>query len=85
MEVGQIVFSKAGRDKNRPFIVIGIDDNFVYLADGISRQIEKPKLKKIKHIQATKVRICLDDEVTNNNLKQAVNNYLKILQNKGGL
>ncbi|MDI6617188.1 MAG: RNA-binding protein [Clostridiales bacterium] len=49
--MGQIVHSKAGRDKEKCFIVVGIIDNeYVLIADGDLRKIEKPKKKKIKHV-----------------------------------
>lgn len=49
--LGQFVKSKAGRDKNRVFIVVDIiDDLYVLIADGDLRKIEKPKKKKIKHL-----------------------------------
>ncbi|RKD25417.1 hypothetical protein SAMN02745883_02308 [Caminicella sporogenes DSM 14501] len=49
--IGQIVKSKAGRDKDRIFIVVDIiDDLYVLIADGDLRKIEKPKKKKIKHL-----------------------------------
>jgi ribosomal protein L14E/L6E/L27E len=49
--LGQIVHSKAGRDKDRYFIVVGIvDDNYVLIADGQLRKINSPKKKKIKHL-----------------------------------
>ncbi|MBZ4663313.1 MAG: RNA-binding protein [Caloramator sp.] len=49
--LGQIVHSRAGRDKGRYFIVVGIiDENYVLLADGDLRKIESPKKKKIKHL-----------------------------------
>lgn len=49
--LGQFVKSKAGRDKDKVFIVIGIEnDQFVYIADGDLRKLEKPKKKKVKHL-----------------------------------
>lgn len=49
--LGQIVHSKAGRDKNKYFIVVGvIDDDYVLVADGQLRKIDSPKKKKIKHL-----------------------------------
>ena len=48
---GQIVYSKCGRDKGRTFIVIDFDEEFIYLADGDLRKLEKPKKKKLKHVQ----------------------------------
>ncbi len=48
---GQVVYSKCGRDKRRPFIIFGLDDEFLYLVDGELRKLEKPKKKKKKHVQ----------------------------------
>lgn len=52
-EVGQLVFSKCGRDKGRAFIVISIEEEYVHLIDGDLRKVDSPKLKKKKHIQPT--------------------------------
>jgi len=50
--LGQIVSSKAGRDKDKVFAVIDIiDDKYVLIADGDMRRIERPKKKKVKHLQ----------------------------------
>jgi ribosomal protein L14E/L6E/L27E len=51
LRVGQIVKSKAGRDKGRIFIIAEIvDDINVKICDGELRKVSKPKLKKIKHL-----------------------------------
>jgi ribosomal protein L14E/L6E/L27E len=53
--IGQVVRSKAGRDKGQFMIVVGIpDDDYVLLCDGASRKISRPKKKKIKHIAPTR-------------------------------
>ena len=57
MEIGRVVFSKAGKDKSRAFIVVSFEGEYVFLADGSSRPIKKPKKKKTKHIQPTNVYI----------------------------
>ena len=53
MNVGQVVFSKCGRDKGCAMIVVRCEGEYVYLADGRLRLLAKPKKKKIKHIQLT--------------------------------
>ncbi|MCT4634337.1 MAG: KOW domain-containing RNA-binding protein [Firmicutes bacterium] len=51
-ELGQYVFSKAGRDSGRPFIVIKVvDENFLMIVDGDLRKVDNPKLKKVKHLR----------------------------------
>ena len=42
-----------GRDKGLYFIVVGVEENYVYLVDGSVRKVDKPKKKKIKHIELT--------------------------------
>ena len=45
---GNIVLSKAGRDKGNYFVVLKtVDENFVYIADGDLRKVDNPKLKKM--------------------------------------
>ncbi|KUK10826.1 MAG: LSU ribosomal protein L14E [Clostridia bacterium 41_269] len=53
IKIGQVVRSKAGRDKGRFFIVVAVEGNRVYIADGDLRRVEAPKKKNIKHIQVT--------------------------------
>lgn len=51
ISLGQLVKSKAGRDKDRLFIIIGIiDDQYVTIVDGDLRRVETPKRKKIRHL-----------------------------------
>ena len=58
--VGQVVYSKCGHDKGKAFIVTEIEEDFLYLTDGKSRKMEKPKKKKTKHVQITNY---YDDEL----------------------
>lgn len=52
--LGQIVVSKAGRDAGKRFLVMKVvDGQFVQIADGDLRRVEKPKKKKIKHLELT--------------------------------
>lgn len=52
IQPGQLVYSKAGRDKGRYFLVVGRhDEQHVLIADGDLRKARKPKKKKIKHLK----------------------------------
>ncbi|MDU1414758.1 MAG: KOW domain-containing RNA-binding protein [Clostridium sp.] len=54
--LGKVVHSKAGRDKDKYFIIVSIiDEKYVYISDGDLRKIEKPKKKKIKHLVFTNI------------------------------
>lgn len=49
--IGQVVRSRAGRDKNRIFLVLEVvDSENVLIVDGDLRTLDKPKKKKIKHL-----------------------------------
>lgn len=51
IDIGRVVSSKAGRDKGKFFIIVGIlDEDHVYVSDGKLRTIEKPKKKRLKHL-----------------------------------
>lgn len=56
---GHLVLSKAGRDKGKKFIVLSIDeeDGYAVIADGNLRKVEKPKKKKLKHLETTGIEI----------------------------
>ena len=72
-----LIVSKAGRDKGQLFFVIDADEQYVYLADGKSRKLEKPKRKKRRHVQKvlrseTRVaeKIRSGDKVLNSELRR---------------
>lgn len=49
--IGQVVKSRAGRDKGKIFLVYSvIDDQNVWIIDGDLRKLDNPKKKKIKHL-----------------------------------
>ena len=94
MEVDKssLVVSKAGRDKGQLFYVIDTDEQYVYLADGKSRKLEKPKRKKRKHIEQiprTESRIAEKirngEKVLNSELRKELASFgQKQSQNQGG-
>lgn len=54
VEVGSVVISRAGRDAGRPFLVIReLDQDFVLIADGGLRTMDRPKKKKRRHLKPT--------------------------------
>ncbi|MBE6022501.1 MAG: RNA-binding protein [Cellulosilyticum sp.] len=81
--LGQIVFSKCGRDQGKPFIIVSIEEEYVYLVDGDLRKVDNPKLKKKKHIQLTlttnewiQQKIIEENRLTNNDVRRALEEYL---------
>ena len=45
---GMLARSAAGHDKGKIYVIIAADSAYVYLVDGKSRTLEKPKKKKQK-------------------------------------
>ena len=91
MEVDKssLVVSKAGRDQGQLFYVIDADEQYVYLADGKSRRLEKPKRKKRKQIPRTESRIAEKirngEKVLNSELRKELASFgQKQSQNQGG-
>ena len=84
--------SKAGRDKGQLFYVIDTDEQYVYLVDGKSRKLEKPKRKKRKHVEQvprTESRIAEKirngEKVLNSELRKELASFgQKQSQNQGG-
>lgn len=84
-EIGQIVRSKAGRDKDRWMLIVGIDGDYVFLADGDLRKISRPKRKKIKHITKTQsvITSIQKDLLSNKKIQNAeIRKRLEPWQNK---
>jgi len=51
ISISDVVLSIAGRDQGQLFYCVATDDQFVWLADGKGRTLDKPKRKKRKHVQ----------------------------------
>lgn len=68
---GGIVIAKAGHDKGEYYVILKAEGEYVYLADGIYKTLDKPKKKNIKHVQFT--------HYTDENLMKKVANNEKII------
>lgn len=52
--VGMLATSKAGHDCREVYVIVREEEEYVYLADGKVRSLDKPKKKNKKHIQPIK-------------------------------
>jgi len=80
---GQLVKSRAGRDKDKFFLIYDWDHEFVYVVDGDMRRIQNPKKKNIRHLWYTEKvaediweRLNAGRKVTNADIRQALNELL---------
>ena len=53
-QFGMLAWSRAGHDKDRLYVVVKTEAEYVYLSDGRLKPVEHPKKKKAKHIQVMK-------------------------------
>lgn len=72
---GQIVRSACGRDAENFLVVVGFEQDYVLIADGKERPLERPKRKNKKHIFVTKTILKEEQYKTNRSLKYALNDY----------
>ena len=70
--IGGIVRSRAGRDRGRTFVILEIlDEQYVLLADGALRTVERPKKKKRKHLlKASDMRMELSGTCSNAEIRK---------------
>jgi len=88
-EVGMLATSKAGHDKNALYVIIRIEDEYLYLVNGTNHSLEKPKKKNIKHIQIIKhvdedfqIKLTSNNKIQNEDIKRAIKLYCLKVSNK---
>ena len=75
MQIGDIVISLAGHDSGKPVIVVAqAGENFVLIADGKSRGMENPKLKRKRHLRVAAQSGITDP--TNATLKKRIKQFI---------
>lgn len=72
--IGSVVKAKAGRDKDNFFIVLKVEDNFAFIADGKRRKVQNPKKKKLIHLAPTNTCLC-DTMDTNRKIRTALRTF----------
>ena len=77
IDISDVVEATAGRDRGKLLFVLGIEGEFLLLANGKARPLEKPKRKKCKHVRKvlrpdTRValKIASGDKVLNSELRR---------------
>ena len=77
IQISDVVISTAGHDQGELFYVIDTDEQFLYLANGKDRSLDKPKRKKRRHVQKVlrsetrvAVKLLSGDKVLNSELRR---------------
>lgn len=68
---GTVVISSAGHDCGRAMLVVRIDGDFIFVADGKERKLDLPKKKNQKHVRATN-RVISPDGLTDRKLRRTL-------------
>jgi len=77
---GHFAISKAGHDAGECYVIVSAAGNFVMLANGKNRSLQKPKKKNRVHLFVTKqavpdIKLLIKGEPVSSNLKLA--GYIK--------
>lgn len=82
MKPAMAVVSKAGRDKGELFLILRMEGEYAYIVDGQLRKVDKPKKKKLKHLQRIdyisefiSAKLDNGDRVTNSEVRKALAQY----------
>lgn len=89
IEAGMLAKSLAGHDKDSCYVVWKANDLYAWLTDGRLKPIEKPKKKKLKHVQIVyaipenlKVKLSCMETIRNEDIKYAIKMYTQSGMNK---
>ena len=85
---GQLALSLMGHDKGRVYVVLQSEGERLYVADGMRRTLERPKLKSFKHVQ--KIPISLErllenvqmGSLTDGDIKKAIKTYKLMMKDQ---
>lgn len=75
---GRYAISKAGRDKGKTLVIVGVvDDNHVLVCNGKLRKIENPKKKKLMHLNISndyaediRNKLLNNEKITNSEIRK---------------
>ena len=82
LEPGMLVRSKAGHDKDRIYVVIRAEDEYVYVADGDLRPLRHVKRKNVRHLQPV-LKMRLEGEPDDAAVRSLIRKYIR--QGEAGL
>lgn len=87
LEVGYLVKSLAGHDKERIYVIIKEQGEYVYLADGKYRTLSKLKRKNKKHVQLIRYqdesltrKLNNQEQIRDEEIKRLIKQYVQLSQ-----
>ena len=76
LEPGMLARSKAGHDKDRMYVIIRAEDEFVYVADGDLRPLRHMKRKNARHLQPV-LKMRLEGEPDDAAVRSLIRKYIR--------
>ncbi len=82
--IGSLVIATAGHDSGKYYVIISMDQEYVYLVDGRIRTLERPKKKKSIHIRMlSEYDLSLADKVKLNTVKnEEIKRAIKLVKSE---
>ncbi|MCR5254661.1 MAG: hypothetical protein K6D96_01910 [Acetatifactor sp.] len=82
---GTFVSSLAGHDKGEIYLVLRDEGNVLYLINGTTKTVDKPKKKKLKHVQKINKKVNDDlyerlinnKKITDEEIKREIRLFMK--------
>lgn len=82
-ERGMLAWSRAGHDCGQLYVILDVQDDYVYLTDGRLKPIEKPKKKRKKHIQIIReipeeLAGIAEESIKNEDIRRIIRRFLNV-------
>lgn len=82
-ERGMLAWSRAGHDCGQLYVILDVQDEYVFLTDGRLKPLEKPKKKKKKHIQVIRqipeeLSQLAENNVKNEDIRRVIRRFLNV-------
>ena len=74
-KIGMIVYSNAGHDKNKFYVLMEINNNFGFIADGKRRKLSPLKKKNLIHLNHTNTVIDVALLDTDKKIRRVLQNF----------
>jgi ribosomal protein L14E/L6E/L27E len=83
IQIGRVVYSRAGRDKGEFLVVVGTEGEFLLVCNGKDRPLERPKKKNKKHIGLTATVLDSGSMSTNRSLRRTLKSFSDVAHENG--
>lgn len=82
-EPGMLAWSRAGHDSGQLYVIMAVEDEYVYLTDGRLKPLEKPKKKKKKHVQVLRkipqeLEYMSEKNIKNEDIRRVIRRFLNV-------